>query len=734
MNNRPIITTPDSGGRGNWVDAYMAENQLAHHHAQPRLFNLSTIRGILFRQRWLVAGIILASAIAGIVLTLLATPMYEARATVRIEPYGSYIVEGQNVDQGISANQVYDLLSTQIGIITSRSLANSVAEDLNLGERNDFLGPEVDDARRPDQSDEEWLQIRQTMAAAKLHASISADIPDNNWIIELLYRSSNPAIAAEMANAYSAAFAATDIENSIADNEYAQTYLLEQIGLVRERLRAAEQAANSYARNNSIIVQPSVGEEVEGNMTLTSVNLASVNARFSAARASRIEAEQRWRSVQNLPASQLPEVQGSPVIQTLVADRTTKQTQLVDLRQRYADDFPQVTNLREQIEALNAQIAQSSADIKASVRNDYLVSRNQEQALERELNAATGSTLAEQDLQVQYSALEREAQALGDQLQALLNRFNEVSAAANVQSDTINPLDAAVVPNSPYAPSLVRNLALALIMGAAAAASLAVLRETLDDRVRSLDEIEERIDLPLLGHTPYVEGSGAQYEGLDRYGSLLESYASIRAAIDFALPGDYNVLQLTSSQAREGKSTTALVLAEQFASLGGKVLLIDADIRRPAIAKLLNIARPKTGLVEVLLGQADFDAAVIKGVRENLEILPSGQPSSNPSEIFASHRLREFIAKYRAEYSLIIFDSSPILGLADAPLLSGVVDATILVMEANNVHFSQVRTSLKRLRASGGNPLGAILTKYRALEAGESYNYQYGYYEYESSH
>ena len=132
----------------------------------------------------------------------------------------------------------------------------------------------------------------------------------------------------------------------------------------------------------------------------------------------------------------------------------------------------------------------------------------------------------------------------------------------------------------------------------------------------------------------------------------------------------------------------------------------------------------------MLLGHVELSAAIVKGVHENLEILPVGDIPPNPAELLASVHMRDFIEKYRDEYSVIIFDSCPVMGLADAPLIAGLVDGTIFVLEANKVPFGQARTALRRLRLSGGNVLGVVLTKYRALTAGQSQSYQYGYYQY----
>ncbi|WAT17039.1 polysaccharide biosynthesis tyrosine autokinase [Aurantiacibacter sp. MUD11] len=733
MNGRSMMNSPNNNGQGVWLDKYMPDGQLARIEPQPEVqfLTFGFIRGILFRQRWLIAGLIGAAVVAGLVITLLTTPVYEARSSVRIDPYGAFIVEGQNLDQAVGSSQMRDQLSTYIGIITSHRLASQVAEDLNLGERDDFLGADIDEDRPPNLTDEAWREAKQARAAAILQNNVSAEVPDLNWIIEIAYRSDSPAIAAEVANAYLAAFATSESREALENNRYAQDYLRDQIEQVRQRLQVAEVAANNYARNNGIIIQAAGAEEGESQATLTTSRLANINSRVSEARAARIAAEQRWRTVQDVPSSELPEVLESSLLQRLIADRTAQQARLAELRQRYLEGHPQVRDLIAQIAELDAQIERSAGDIRAAARTDYLVALSQEQALSRELNAVTGDTLQEQDSRVQYGVLEREVQALSDQLQVLLNRFNEVSTAANVETGRLIPLDYANVPSSPVAPSLPRNLMLGLALGAALAAGLALLRETLDDKVRSPEGAEEKIGLPLLGHTPFVaEYDGASEEELDRFSPLMEAYASIRSTLDFSLAKDRNVIQFTSSQAAEGKSTTALILAEMFARLGRRTLLIDADLRRPALAKMTNSPRSKAGLVQVLQEQVDVEAAVVKGTHENLEILLAGEAPSNPTEIFASERLRQFIERARQEYSLVIFDSSPMLGLADAPMLSGLVDGTIFVLEANKVHFGQVRAGIKRLRGSGGHPVGAILTKYRALEDGQSYYYNYAYYQY----
>lgn len=733
MTERPIMNSPEPAGQGSWLDPYMAPQALAVQQPVAQLVNANLVRGILYRQRWLVAGVLFAAISLGLMITLLMTPMFQATSKVSIKPFGEEVVEGQS-DIGVPSNLVYEYIATMVQRIKSRQLAAVVVDDLKLAERQDLLGKDVEQTRPPGLSDEQWRESKRQMAITAISSSLNVTSGSGSLVIEIGVRSENPVLAAEISNAYANAFVASDTRSSVESSRYALSYLTQQIEQTRARLQVAEQNANEYARTRGIIVQPVNGSEEEdagSAATLTSSKLGSLNQRLIEARAARIAAEERWRAVQSLPTSQLPEVQNNNTLQSLVADLTEKRALLAELRQRYNDDFPQIASLRVQIDTINAQLERSGSDLKATLRSQLTIARNQEAALAREVEQLTGETLSEQDQKVQLSVLDREAEALRDQLKILLDRYNTVNSAANVNPGTLQMLDAATVPTSPYSPNLLRNLSIALALGVALAAGLAVLRETLDDRIRSLEDVEDKLGLPFLGHTPYVADRDISLDGSNRFSALMEAYSSIRAGIDFSLPRTSNVVQMTSSQAGEGKSTTAVVLAEMFASFGRKTLLIDADLRRPSVAKLLDIERPKVGLVEVVLGHVELENAIVHGVHENLDILPVGEIPPSPTEILASKEFENFMEECRGKYSLIILDSCPVMGLADAPMLARIADATIFVLEANTLPFSRARAAIRRLGAAGGKTIGAVLTKYRALEAGQSYDYQYTYYQYD---
>jgi polysaccharide biosynthesis transport protein len=729
MTDPAVIPAPAGGRNENWLDVYMPEAYSNGPRPGDKLISLAVIRGIIFRQRWTMLAAVAVSIVIGIVLTLLATPIYQASSRVAYEPYGANVVQGQDVNPGSAGREMITFLGTQGQIIGSRSMAEVVVDGLMLAERSDLLGPDINKSRPAGITDQQWLAKKRDMAASILTGSVSVAVPVRDWVITITYTSTDPVLAAQIANGYADAVVSSSTRTSLEGNQYALAYLREQIASVREKLSAAEQETNAYARNYGIVVETTSAEE-GGSRTLTSANLSSINQRVTEARAARIAAEQRWRSVQTLPAAQLPEAQTNPTLLALISERSAKQGQLIELRQRYNDDFPQIANLIAQIHNLDVEIERAYGALRETYRTQFVIARNQENALEQELASLKSETLLEQDRRVELGVLDREAEALRTQLQELLARYNQINSAAEVEKGDVKKIDAARTPSAPSSPNVTRNLFVATVLGIFLAAALAFLRETLDDRVRTIEDVEDKLGLTPLGYTPYIENVDIEAEETNRFSTLMESYTSIRAAIDFSLPRDQNILQLTSSKPGEGKSTTSVILAELFAALGRKTLLIDADLRRPSVAALLGIEPPKVGLVEVLLGHVALEDAIVKGIHENLYILPVGETPPNPSEIFALPEMRQFLERCREEYSLVILDSCPVMGIADAPMLANLVDRSIFVLEANKVPFGQARAAIRRLTGARGRVIGVIVTKYKALEAGQSYDYQYGYYQY----
>ncbi|MFM2371324.1 MAG: hypothetical protein RIS85_1057 [Pseudomonadota bacterium] len=735
MQNGIERSTSGTSGGTTWVDRYLPNTAAQSDEGSESFLSLAVLRGILYRQRHILIGIVALALVAGVVITLLTKPTYSASATVQIVPGGSQILEGQELDRDIGSNEVVRYMQTQSTIITSRRLAYRVVDSLKLTERKDFLGEELIAGKPQGVSDAEWKKSLREIAAGMVQGGASVDVPFDNQIITIHYRSGSPENAALIANALADNYVSEESRRVLELNTYAVDYVNTKIAEVRAKLQEAELKTNAYAKANSLVgdtesAPTEKGETAISAPAITVTNLASINSTYMQARAKRIEAEQRWKAIAGVPASQLPEVQQNPSIVAMVTDRSKAATEMAQLRQRYGDNFPRIQELKDQIAALDSQINRASSDIKNSIRNSFEVAMRQEQALSGEVNKVSGETLGEQDRRVRYNLLNRDATALRTQLASLLDRYNQLSAAANINTDSSRKLDAAMVPGGPVSPNLFKNLLVALIVGLGLALGITVLLETFDDKLRSADDVERKLGYPLLGYTPVVDDGDLPDQTADPFSPLMESYSSIRTAIDFAHPGQSRVLLVTSSEPSEGKSITTSVLGSKYAQLGRKTLLIEADLRKPTLARHFSPKAAEKGIAEVLLGDADLASVLIPSGFEHLDVLPAGRAKVNPVELLSSQAMLEFIERCRKEYALIIFDSPPVMGLADAPLIGRIVDGVVFIVEANRTHFGQTKAALRRLRGAGANVLGIVLTKYRAAEAGYSYDQHYRYYSY----
>ncbi|WP_158611037.1 GumC family protein [Aurantiacibacter spongiae] len=717
---------------GSAIERYMPGGDM--HDSGSRvenLFDLATIRGILWRQKFIVAAIVALALLIGLTATLLMTPIYTAQSTVRVNPNSIPIVQGQDlVDPYMASNEIPDYITTLTYVIESRSLAKLVAERLELDTDPDFGGAAVEASR----------DARLATAAAVLRQGVSAEVEDTARVITISYRSPDPGMAQKVANAYADAFVVYDLTSAADQNVYARDFLEGQIAEVRQKLRDAELQANNYARANRLVGQPMTGEAGSAGSTgtgiaptLTASNLSGLNERLMSARADRISAEQRWRAIADRPAAILPEVQQNSSVQSLNTRIAELRSRIANLRERYQDDYPELQEALVELRTAQSELNSTQQEIKAGIRNQYETAQMQEQALAQAVENAADSTLDEQDRRVQYNIYDRDAEGLRTQLASLVTRYNDLQSAANARTSDLSVLDYANRPGAPTEPNLLRNLLVSLVLGLGIAALIVILRELLDDRLRTTDEVARKTGLPVLGQTPNTK-EGIEHELENPFSPLGEVYSSIRASLDAAMDQKLPlVLQFTSTQPGEGKTTSAIALGEKYASLGRKTLIVDFDLRRPSAVRSMGLKKPKLGLVDVLYGRARIEDALVASGFENLSVLGVVKPPENPVEILSSGLIDEFIAKVRRQWDVVILDSCPVIGIADAPLMSRHADGVLFVIEANRAQAGQTRHAIRRLRDVDANVAGAVLTKYKPLEAGEGYRYAYNYYAYEAA-
>jgi len=707
-------------------------------------FKIADVRAMVWRQRRILLLAIGVALFIGLAISLLMTPVFLAQAQLRVDNENVKIVQGQDLDPAVAVVDTNRYLNTQALILQSRSMALKVTNDLKLARDDSFLtamhSAAVGDSLPAQQAEAE----RRERIARILTDNLKVQVPMDNRILTIGFSSPDPSMAAAVANSFARNFVANNVQSGLDSNAYARKVLSEQIDALRAQLGSTEHKAIEYARDNKLIDASNASGTGAGDaktnsagssntQSITTANLIHLNQQYTDALTARIMAQQRWRAAQTTPPLQLTEVQASAQIQSLVSQKTQLDAQYAQLVARYSADFPQVRQVKAQLDAVNAQLNQQIANVRKGIEYQYRVTVEQEQSLGRERDQLSGQTLEEQSRRVQLNLIARDVDSMRNQLNGLMERYNQVSSASDIIRNNVSIVDTATVPARPVSPNIPKNLGIALGVGIVLALALAIAREAMDDTLRSPEEVESKLHLPLLGTTPIAADNELAAVGQDRKSALAEAYYSIRASLDYATAsGAPSSMQVTSSQPSEGKSTTSSSLARDYARIGKKVLLVDADLRRPTLHKYFGITN-STGFVDVLLGHKPLAECVVQGEVANLDLLPLGPIPPNPVEILSSNVVAEFLHHARSKYDIVILDTSPVMGLADAPLIARQVGCVVMIVEANRAHNGQAKAAVRRLQDSGAKIVGAVLTKFDHRIAGYSYDYHYKYYRYEDS-
>lgn len=708
-------------------DDYQAEYPHADYEPAPSGGGLE-IRAIwsAIYRNWLLIAATVALALAGGLTTILLTsPTYRARATIQVDQQLVKLIGTEDAEPAPSAQEADRFLQTQVDILKSRTTASAVADRLRLDRDSQFL--------KENGLDGAALAGRDVVAKEELIEAVQerlgVSLPRNSRVISINFESRSAPLAAKVANSFADTFIADNLQRRFETSSYSRAFLQKQLAATKMRLEDSERALIDYARGAQLIdtsAAASTGDD-KAPRSLTTSNLVQINAAYSLARSTRIQAQQRWQQAQATPLLSLPEVLSNQAVQELTERRAELQASYQQERQRRKADHPSVQQAAANLRELNRQIATLAGSIRTSLRDNFLVAQRQEQALQNNVVQLKGETLAEQDRGVRYNILKREVDTNRELYDGLLQRYKEISAQAGATNNNISIIDRAHPPVEPVAPKPMLNMALAGSGGLLLALMLVFAREKLDDAVRGPDDVERKLNMTLLGAVPMLKGTDLHQELGDPKSAISEAHHALRTSLELSSGrGMPFSLLFTSSGQGEGKSTTAFALAREFAESGRRVLLIDADLRKPSLQRLTTLPNI-IGLANLLARQKTLDDVVLRGEENGFDFIPSGPLPPNPAELFAGRALGELLITLRDQYDLLIIDGPPVLGLADAPRLSAVADAAIFIVEANSTNCAHAKSALKRLTAARANLLGAILTKFDARKIGYGEDYAYGY-------
>lgn len=686
-------------------------------------FDPREIVRVLFRWRWLILICVVVALGIAMAATWLTVPMYRAVASVEINQQPIELMKNSGIEPIAMRDPAF--LSTQYGLLRSRTLAARVAQKLNLAR-----DPSVVSQALP-------AAVREKVAAGVVAGGFSVLPVTNSRLVELSYSSPNPAIAAEIVNAFAENYISSDIERKYDTTADARRFLQNRIASVKSQLEISERALVAYAQEHGIIQISSGGSgepgkaapaENNGNSLDTST-LIALNSALAEATNARIAAEEHFHQISQNRGS--AEASADTNVQSLVAQRAKLQLDYDQKGQLYKPDFPLMQQLRGQIRAVDAQLGRQQNGQVTAARSDFLAAEARESELRAKVGQLKSTVLDTRGRSIQYNILQREVDTNRTLYDALLQRFKEIGVSSGVGTSIASIVDRADPPTAPYSPRLMNNLILALVGGGLIGVGLAFLVEFIDDTVKSTDDISKKIKITALGAIPALQKNVDFMEAISApQNPVAEAYFSVCTAIEFATSkGIPKSILLASSRAAEGKSSSAFAIANNFARRGLSVLLIDADMRKPSFHIDNASGGDAIGLANLLASTSAINAHIVRTKVSNLWLMPSGHIPPNPAELLASSRMRDILTECEDAFGVVVVDAPPVMGLADAPILASMCQGTIFVIQASGVRRPAASRAVERLQASGAHLLGGILTKVNAKTSGygDGYGYGYGY-------
>lgn len=680
-----------------------------------------------------IAGIIGLALAVALVTTLLETPRFTASSTIQINNQGRSVLktqdEAQNEEVG-SASDTDRFLKTQTDVLHSRGLAQRVSQKLKLDANPRFFASEETSAPAPGTAD----NVVHDKVITLLLKNLVVNLPRDSRIVTITFESTDPAMSADIANTYASEFIQSNLKRKFDSSSYARDFVSSQLADAKVRLEESERALNNYARSAGLIQMrdPATPKEGgQGGSSVTTASLMQLNQAANEAKSKRITAEGRWKAINSGSLLSSTEVVGNATISALMGQRATIEALYDEERSRHMDDYPTVRSKQQQLASINRQIQLEANNIRNAVKAEYAAAVDTEHQLLAQVETLKGDTLSEQDRNVEFGLLSREVDTNREVYNGLLQRFKELNASAGISISNVSIIDTAEAPLRPTSPSLLKNMIVGLVIGLGLAAFAVFLKDQFDDSIRIPEDIEYKLGLSLLGVVPHAHKSDPETEMGDPKSAIAEAYNSLRGSLLYSTPeGLPQVLLVTSAQPSEGKSTTCYAIAQGLARMGKRVLLIDADLRRPSLHRRIDYDNEK-GLSTLLTSTEMLSSVVLTSTVPNLTLITSGPIPPSPTELLSGGRLEHVIQDATKQYDVVVIDSPPILGLADAPMMSALADGVIFVVEADRSRHGSLKAALRRLRSMRPIILGGVLTKFDPLKTGNRYTSYYGYEYYQ---
>jgi succinoglycan biosynthesis transport protein ExoP len=695
------------------------------------------------KRRW---SILALTVLVGILATLVVSnmrPLYRATATLLIEQGKSKIVSIEEVySQGLIQREYYQ---TQVEILKSEELARKVVQKLKLTKHPDY---------DPRQAERNWI-TRLTSGAApreggeqgeedalraviqRFKKDLQVQLIRNSQLVQISFASPDRDLAAKAPNALAEIFIESDLESRMAMTQKASEWLRERMGELRAKVDASEKALQDYRDRERIVDTKGLALSGAGKQ------LEELTRSLVEARQKRAEAESAYAMVQQIKAGRsqvsydsVPAVLRHPLVQRMKEQEGEADRRLSDAAKRYGPEHPRLIQAKAELEAAKETTRKQVEIVVVGLAKEYEVARANEVSVERALGQSKADIQGINRKEFQLGVLEREVQQNRNLYDMFVNRLKETNAAGDLQTTVARIMDPATMPGGAFSPQRNKIVLVASAVTLIVAAMLALLLDRLANTLNSTADVEHRLGVPALGVLQKIKGfmkKGFVSELAffnDTQSTFAEAVRTVRTSVLMsALDDPHKVVVITSSVPEEGKTTLSFNLACALGQVK-KVLLVDGDLRRPKIGKLVGRPSKLPGLADLVAGQAQVSQCVFFDDRAGIHILPSGTVPPNPLELLSSKRFDDVITKLKEAFDIVVIDSAPLQLVSDAQVLSQFASSVIYVVKADSTPYQVAQNGLKKLRRVNASILGIVLNQVDLERAEKYYNEYSGYRSY----
>lgn len=724
-------------------DAVLMLSRGASPQAAGPSLDLGSYWRVLRKHRWLIIAITTIVLCMATIWCLKTTRIYRANAHIVINRENTEALGFKDLNTASSDEDTWDYkvaIETDVRILESDMLALQVIHQLQLDRNTTFnkKAKPVTSAVATVPADDPKLDAE---LLKTFHDNLSVSVVPRTRMLEIEYLSPDPKLAAQILNALVNAFVEQNFKAKYEATMQTSEWLQTQLADLQRKVETSQQKLVDYQRANNIL-------GLDDKQNITTSKLDQLNRDLTTAQTDRIQKQANYELTKSGSLELIPGLADNKIVQSLQDREADLGRLLAEATTKFGPSYPKVQELRQQLQQVRSSLQAEIQRVAGRLQNEYRAAVERERMLSIALQNQKGEANKLNDNAIEYNIIKREYESNRQLYDDLLAKLKEASVSAGLRSNNVRVVDVARVPDRPAKPNVPLTLAVALLMSLTVGAALAFILEGLDHTVHHFEDIETFVHLPALASIPamarektaprkpargLLQAAGSLHRAvmLEKPKSqMAEAYRSLRTSLLLSSSGaPPKVILVTSALAEEGKTTTSVNTAIVLAQHGKRVLLVDADLRRPRVHEHFGLPAG-TGLSALLAGAvSDASVEIEIPTVPNLWVVTAGTPPPYPAELLGSATMRENLQRWRSKFDHVVIDTPPVLSVTDAAALSVQSDGVLIVARAGQTSKLALRHAHVLLQRVQARLLGVVLNDVQSRDGGYYYNsyYRYGY-------